>query len=104
MAAATGDAMRSSRLISTDVVRSRLIAMTVISPRSGSSAATTSARASLECVHDLHFKAPAFMGPEDRRKVVDTKRSPVDDEDHATFTVGRDSAAEPVVEHPIRTR
>jgi hypothetical protein len=69
-----------------------------------SSAATAFARASLERVDNLHFNAPALMGREDRGKVVDPKRNPIDDQDHTTFTVGRDPPAEPVVQHPIRTR
>jgi len=64
--------------------------------------AAVAACASLECVHDLQFKIPAFMGPQDRRKVLDLQRDPVDDQYYAGSAVRRDSSAQPVVQHSIR--
>jgi len=34
----------------------------------------------IECVHDLQFKRPTFMGSQDRRKIVDIERDLVEDQ------------------------
>ena len=58
--------------------------------------------ASLESVHDLQFKTPAFMGQQYRGKVLDPYGEPVHDQYYATVAVRRDSAAQLVVEHLVR--
>lgn len=59
----------------------------------GRSMVTIVASVSLERVHDLQFKRPTFMGSQDRRKIVDIERDPVDDQYDAAFAVRCDPSA-----------
>ena len=98
--AAPDGAARSVRAIA-HVERPRRASASQRPAQTRGSAASAGARASLECVHDLQFKSPAFMRQQHRRKVFDPKRDPVDDQYYAAFAVRCDSAAQLVVEHVI---
>jgi hypothetical protein len=58
-------------------------------PRTGHrmAAVTVERCASLQRVHDLQFKFPAFMGQQHRDKVLDPNPLPVNDQDEVAVAV-----------------
>jgi hypothetical protein len=71
-------------------------------PPAAAACCAPAAGASLESIHDLQFKAPAFMGQQYRGKVLLSYGEPVHNQYYATVAVRRDSAAQLVVEHLVR--